>query len=118
MSAPQSFVSQSNATVSALPNGAGAAALLAAGIGSFALAVLAVAADHITALKAWMIFYKPTGPLSGVTTSAIVIWLFAWAILHARWKRRAVALGPIMTASLVLLALSLLLTFPPVGDLF
>jgi hypothetical protein len=29
-----------------------------------------------------MIFYKPTGPLSGVTTCAIVVWLAAWAILH------------------------------------
>lgn len=118
MSAPQPSVSESNAAASTLPNGAGAAALLAAGIGSFALAVLAVATDHITALKGWMILYKPTGPLSGVTTSAIVIWLAVWAILHARWKRRAVALGAIVTVSLVLLALSLLLTFPPIGDLF
>lgn len=118
MSAPQSLVSESNANASTLPNGAGAAALLAAGIGSFVLAVLAVAADHIVALKGWMVFYKPTGPLSGVTTSAIVMWLVAWAVLHARWKRRTVALGSIVAASLVLLALSLLLTFPPVGDLF
>jgi hypothetical protein len=118
MSTPQSLASQSKTTASTLPNGAGAAALLSAGIGSFALAVLAIAADHITALKNWMIFYKPTGPLSGVTTSAIVVWLVAWTVLHARWKRRTVALGSIAAASLVLLALSLLLTFPPIGDLF
>ena len=101
-----------------LPNGAGAAALLAAGIGSFALSVFAIAADHVASIKNLMIFYRPTGPLSGVTTSAIVVWLVAWAILDVRWKKRTVRLRNIATAALVLLALSLLLTFPPVGDLF
>lgn len=102
----------------ALQNGAGAAALLAAGIGSFALAVFAIAADQVSSIKNLMIFYKPTGPLSGVTTSAIVVWLVVWAILDVRWKKRTVSLRNIATAALVLLALSLLLTFPPVGDLF
>lgn len=103
---------------SAIPNGAGAAALLAAGIGAFAVAVLAIAGDQIAAFGKSMIFYKPTGPLSGVTTSAILIWLAAWFVLDLRWKRRNVALGPVAAASLVLLALALLLTFPPIADLF
>ena len=101
-----------------LPNGAGAAALLAAGIGSFALAVFAIAADHVASIKNLMILYKPTGPLSGVTTSAIVVWLAVWVILDVRWKKRTVSLRNIAMAALVLLALSLLLTFPPIGDLF
>lgn len=101
-----------------LPNGSGAAALLAASIGSFLLAVLAIAADRIASVKSLMIFYKPTGPLSGVTTSAIVLWLIVWAILDARWKNRTVPLGRIGAWSLALLALSLLLMFPPIADLF
>ncbi len=101
-----------------LPNGSGAAALLAAGIGVLALASLAVAADHVAAIKISMNFYKPTGPLSGVTTSAIALWLAVWAALEARWRRRTVALGVIATVALVLLAMGLLLTFPPVGDRF
>ncbi len=101
-----------------LPNGAGAAALLAAGIGAFALAALAIAADRVATLKTLMVFYKPTGPLSGVTTSAIVLWLMVWVILDARWKKRDVALGRVATAALVLLVLGLVLTFPPVGELF
>ena len=32
--------------------------------------------------------YKPTGPLSGVSTAAIVMWLAAWAMLHYRWQGR------------------------------
>lgn len=99
------------------PNGAGAAAVLAAGIGSFVLAVLAIAADRISGLGHVMIFYRPTGPLSGVTTTAIVVWLGVWAVLHARWRNRTVAMGRIGAAAFVLLCLAALLTFPPLGDL-
>ena len=99
------------------PNGGGAAALLAAGIGSFMVAFFAILADKVASIKSLMIFYKPTGPLSGVTTCAIVVWLISWAILHRRWSRRMVALGSVTTAALILLGLSLLLTFPPIADL-
>jgi hypothetical protein len=99
-------------------NGSGAAALLAAGVGAFALAVLAIAADHIAGFGKAMIFYKPTGPLSGVTTLAVVVWLLAWAVLEWRWRKRTVAMGRIASLALGLLALGLLLTFPPVAGLF
>jgi len=99
-------------------NGSGSAAVLAAGIGAFFLAVLAIVADKVVPIKRLMVFYKPTGPLSGVTTSAIFIWLVAWAILDARWRGRSVAAARVNTAAFVLLGLSLLLTFPPLADLF
>jgi hypothetical protein len=102
----------------ALTNGSGAAAILAAGIGSFALAVLACAGDKLAAVKNSLIFYKPTGPLSGVTTTAILIWLVAWGILEWRWRNRSVGMGRISVIALALLGLSVLLTFPPVADLF
>ena len=100
------------------PNGGGAAAVLAAGIGSLMVAIFAILADKVASFKSLMIFYKPTGPLSGVTTCAILVWLICWAILHRRWSRRMVALGGITKAALILLGLSLLLTFPPIADLF
>lgn len=100
-----------------MPNGSGAAALLAAGIGAFALSVLAIATDQIAWMKNPMVFYKPTGPLSGVTTSAIVIWLAVWAILEWRWRKKAVRIGRIALAAVSLLVLALLLTFPPLADL-
>jgi hypothetical protein len=101
----------------ALTNGSGAAAILSAGIGSFALSVLACAGDKVAAAKVSLIFYKPTGPLSGVTTTAILIWLAAWGILEWRWRNRTVGAGRISVVALTLLGLSLLLTFPPVVDL-
>jgi hypothetical protein len=101
-----------------LANGSGAAAILAAGIGPFALAILAIAGDKSATVKNSLVFYKPTGPLSGVTTAAILIWFLTWGILEWRWRNRTVSGGPINAAALVLLGLSILFTFPPIVDLF
>ena len=101
-----------------IPNGPAAAAILSAGTGCFAVALFALLGDKIAAFKTAMIFYKPTGPLSGVTTCAILVWLLCWAVLHWRWGGRMLTLTRINAAALILLALSLLLTFPPIVDLF
>jgi hypothetical protein len=107
-----------NGQESGPPNGSGSAAILAAGIGALAVSLLAIAADKVVSVKQLMVFYKPTGPLSGVTTSAILVWLIAWAILNARWRGRNVAVARVNAVAFILLGLSLLLTFPPVADLF
>lgn len=99
-------------------NGGGAAAVLAAGAGSFVLAMLAIAAGHISQFRQELIFYRRTGPLSGVTTCVVVIWLAIWAILHLRWRNRTVAIGRISILAVILLCLGVVLTFPPVADLF
>jgi hypothetical protein len=101
-----------------LTNGSGVAALLSAGIGGFALAILAIAADKSAAIKSSLVFYKPTGPLSGVTTAAILIWLFTWGVLEWRWRKKTVALARISVIAFLLLGLSFLLTFPPIADIF
>jgi hypothetical protein len=101
----------------ALTNGSGAAAILSAGVGSFALAVLALIGDRSASIRNGFIFYKPTGPLSGVTTAALLIWLLIWGFLEWRWRKKTVPVERINGAALVLMALSLLLTFPPIVDL-
>jgi len=101
-----------------LKNGAGAAAVLAAGIGSFVLGVLDLAADKLPALKTYFNFYKPTGPLSGVTTVAMAAWLIAWAMLDRWWRNRDVPIARTNAIAYALLGLALLLTFPPFADLF
>ena len=103
---------------SSIPNGSGAAAILAACIGSFALGVFTVAGDTVPAIKSLFIFYKRTGPLSGVTTTAILIWLLSWVLLHWRWKARTVPMGRVNIIAFTLLGLCLLLTFPPITGLF
>ncbi len=63
-------------------------------------------------------FYPPTGPLSGVTTTSILIWLCAWGGLEWRWRKKTVAVGRISAVALASLGLGMALTFPPVADLF
>ena len=107
----------SESTVPAIPNGSGAAAILGAAIGSFVLAIIAFAGDKSVPIKNSLNSYKPTGPLSGVTTVAIVVWFLAWGFLEWRWGKRAVTMSRINQVSLALLVLSILLTFPPIVDL-
>jgi hypothetical protein len=101
-----------------LTNGSGAAAIFSAGAGCFVLAVLAILGDKSALIQRSLVFYKPTGPLSGVTTVAILVWLVTWAILEWSWRKKTLPEGRINAIALALLVLSLLLTFPPVGDLF
>lgn len=101
-----------------LPNGSAAAAVLSAGIGSLALALINVFANRTAAFKLLLTFYKPVGPLSGVTTIAVVFWIAAWIFLDLLWKRRELPLSRIGWGAIALFVLSLLLTFPPLADLF
>lgn len=100
-----------------IPNGAGAAAILAAGIGCATLGVLALLGDAFSGIKSFLIFYNPTGALSGVTTLTIIVWLASWFVLAQKWDGRDVALTRISTVAFVLLAVGLFLTFPPGMDL-
>jgi hypothetical protein len=108
---------EASAKTPVLTNGSGAAAILTAGVGAFALAVLAISGEKSAHVASSLVFLKPTGPLSGVTTTAILIWLFAWGILEWRWRNKTVPSGRISAAALILLGLSFLLTFPPIADL-
>jgi len=110
-------VNTSGITAPSIPNGSGAAAMLAAAIGSLVLAIIAFAGDKWVPIKNSLNFYKPTGPLSGVTTVAIVVWFLVWGFLEWRWGKRNVAMRRINRVSLALLVLSILLTFPPIVDL-
>jgi hypothetical protein len=100
-----------------LPNGPGAAALLAAGIGCAALGLFALLGDAFPGIAKFFTFYKPTGPLSGVTNSAIIVWLVSWYGLNRAWAKREVALGKVSVAAFILLAIGFALTFPPIMDL-
>ena len=98
------------------PNGPGAAAILGAGIGIAALGVFALAGDALPALARLFDIYHPTGPLSGVTTGAIAVWLLSWLGLHLAWRDRSVRLGPVIAAAAIGFAIGLVLTFPPAMD--
>ena len=80
--------------------------------------ILALATELSTGIKNLLNFYNPTGPLSGKTTVAIIVWLVAWFVLARLWGDKTVDMDRVIVVSFVLLALSFLLTFPPVWYLF
>jgi hypothetical protein len=100
-----------------IPNGPGAAAILAAGIGCGLMGILAFAGDASDAIGKFLNFYDPVGTLSGVTTVTIVVWLGAWFVLARMWATKNVAMGKVNLVSFALLIAGLLLTFPPFMDL-
>ena len=100
-----------------IPNGSGAAAILSTGIGTFIFAVIAFAGDKSAAFKAHLVFYKPTGPLSGVVAIGVAVWLASWVLLGFLWGKTNVSVRGICASAMVLLVLGLLLTFPPIVDL-
>lgn len=100
-----------------LANGPAGAAILSAGIGCFAIGLLAVIGDGSKKMAGLFTFYRPTGPLSGVSSLGIAVWLVVWLVLARRWRSRTVAIGRVNIAAFVFLMLGLLLTFPPIGDL-
>lgn len=82
------------------------------------MSVVAILADRVPGIGRAMVWYRPTGPLSGVTTTAIILWLADWWILRRRWRGRDVRLGRVGALAFTLLVLGFLLTFPPLADLF
>jgi hypothetical protein len=98
---------------SALTNGAACAALLASAIGAAVMGALTAVSEVIASLRPMLAFYGPAGPLSGRAVLTVVVWLAAWAWLHASWKARQVDFGKIFIWILVLLAGALIGTFPP-----
>jgi hypothetical protein len=95
-------------------NGPAAAAVLAAGIGGALLGIVVTAAQAFPPLARMFAFPSAVGPLSGKTTVAMVAWLAIWAVVHWRWRDRDVPFRGITTATIVLLIVALLGTFPPV----
>jgi membrane associated rhomboid family serine protease len=95
--------------------GAAMAAYLAAGIGAFAMGAFVLANEAGVFVAPSL--YQPAGGVSGRTTFAVVAWLAAWALLHSRWKNRDIEPATVWTATLVLIALGILASFPPVWRL-
>src|SRR5512134_1344663 len=96
-------------------NGSAMAAFLSGGIGAFAMG--AVVLLNEAGIFAAPTLYAPAGGVSGRTTLATIVWLIAWAVLHTRWKAREIAPGRVGAVTLILIALGVLGTFPPVWGL-
>lgn len=92
------------------------AAVMAAGIGALGMGLVVLANE--AGLYSAPSLHAGAGGLSGRSTIAVVIWLVAWAILHARWKGQSPAPGPVLRWTLLLTGLGVVMCFPPVWGLF
>lgn len=100
------------------PNGAAAAALFSAGVGSAVLGIATLGAQVNEGLRGALTWSKAVGPLSGKTSAAVIAWIASWLIIGLVWREKDVKLAPVLVISAVLTAIGLLLTFPPFFELF
>lgn len=107
-----------NKTEQTITNGRASAAVLAAGVGSFAMGLFTTLKAVSKTIKGFYVFYFPTGELSGISTLAVLTWLIAWVALHTSWKDHQVHFRKVFVITLVLIALGLLGTFPPFFEMF
>ncbi|HEV8359959.1 MAG TPA: hypothetical protein VGR28_05810 [Candidatus Thermoplasmatota archaeon] len=102
--------------------GASMAALLAAAVGLFTLAIVVLAtelskpvSDAVFAIgKAWIPNAQGIGPYSGKETLMLLGWLGSWVVLHVALRGREVRTRPVFGLVLGMLALATLLLWPPV----
>jgi len=100
------------------PEGPVTAAILAAGVGALTLGVLTTLAEVSTSIKDFLNLYDPVGPLGGKTIGAMLVWLVAWGALHMIYRDKEVESRGALTASLVMIGLGALGTFPIFFQLF
>lgn len=98
-----------------MTNGAAMAAFLSAGIGSFAMGLVVILNE--AGLFPVPSLHAPAGGVSTRTTVAVVVWLVAWGILHAKWKERDVKASSVCAGTLALIAMGVVLAFPPVWSI-
>ncbi len=96
------------------------AAFLGAGIGSFifGLTVFIAESKAGAGLLNALNIIKPAGPLSGKTTVGVIALVLSWVVLHFALKNRTIKLSMAFTITIVLLVLGVLLSFPPVFEIF
>lgn len=94
------------------PSGPAAAALLASGIGALVLGILTTWAEASTSLADWLKWSDRVGPLTGKVILASIAFFVSWAVLGFIWKDKNPELRPTVIATVVLLAVGFLMTFP------
>jgi hypothetical protein len=100
------------------PEGPIAAAVIAGGIGAFALGLVTTLAEASEGIRNWLQWSDPVGPLSGKVIMAVLVWLVAWAILHVALRSRRYETRRALVVSLVLIGLGVVGTFPTFFQLF
>ena len=91
------------------------AAIVASGIGSFAMGLVVILSELGLPLAPSL--YPPAGGVSGRTTIAALLWIVSWVVLHRRWRHQRIEGGRVTAIALLLILLGLLGLFPPTWSL-
>ena len=102
----------------AKPNGPAVAVMIATGIGAVVLGILTVLSEASEGIHEFLEWSERVGPLSGKTILATAAFLLSWGGLQMALRDRDVAWRTATVALLALLAIALVLTFPPFFQLF
>lgn len=97
------------------PDGPAAAAMIAAGIGIFALGLFTTLAEAFAGFKEFLErfdFFGGVGPLAGKAILAVVVWAVTWLILAMIWRRKDSNLRWVFALGLILGVLGAIGTFP------
>jgi hypothetical protein len=100
------------------PNGGAIGVLLAAGIAAILFGVSIIAVDASSAVKTALTLSVAVGPLSGESIVLIGSYALATAILWPALARRRLDSRQAVRLAVGMVVLGLLLTFPPVYQLF
>jgi fluoride ion exporter CrcB/FEX len=97
------------------PDGPGAAMMVSAGIGIFALGLLTVLAEASEDIRDWLRKWEwgqGVGPLAGKTTIASLAYIISLVLLWVIWRNKDVNLRTSFYVGLVLGVLGAVGTFP------
>lgn len=112
--APQAGAGPAAATAAAAkPNGPVAAVMLATGIGAVVLGLFTVLSEASEGVHDFLEWSERVGPLSGKTSLGVIAFVLSWAGLYAGLRERDLPWRPLVVATVVLLAIAVVLTYPP-----
>jgi hypothetical protein len=100
------------------PDGPVAAAIIAGGVGAFALGLYTILAEVSASFKTLATLSESVGGLSGKAVFAVVTWLVVWAGLHVALRAKSVDVTKATLIALVLIAVGVVATIPPIFTMF
>ena len=103
------------------PDGPGAAAILATGVGIFVLGLLTTLNEASEGIHSFLDAFDGdggVGPLSGKTILATVAFFLSWAVLWGMWRNKDIDLKRAFWIGVGLGVVGTVLMFPPVFRAF
>ncbi len=100
------------------PSGAFYAPLVAAAWSVCVFGLLVTVTHLWLPLERLLLFYPPSGALSGISTVTVIVFLLTLIFYRLLWRRRPPARLDVLLLSAILILIGLVTSFPPFYQLF